>query len=105
MLLLIPIFWSVFAITDLSQIGTFFSRMFPFFSKPEFLVSFDLATFFKQYGVLFAVGIPLSTPIGKKIYYSIKNNIIGAVIFAATFGLSVYFLCIGLNDPFLYFRF
>lgn len=105
MLFLIPIFWSVFAITDLSQIGVFFSRMFPFFRTPEFLVSFDASTFFKKYGVLFIIGIIFSTPIGKKIYYSIKNNIIGAVVLAAIFGLSVYFLCIGLNDPFLYFRF
>ena len=105
MLLLIPLFWSIFAITDLSQLGGFFSRLFPFGAQPEFVVHLDVAVFLKQYGVLFLAGILLSTPLGRKIYLRIKDNALGAVVLCAIFALSVYFLCIGLNDPFLYFRF
>lgn len=105
MILLIPLFWSVFAITDLGQLGVFFSRLFPFFSKPEFSVPFEPLKFLRQYGVFFLAGILLSTPLGKKIFYKVKDNFLGAVLLGGMFALSIYFLCIGLNDPFLYFRF
>lgn len=105
MILLIPLFWSVFAITDMQQIGAFFSRLFPFCSKAEFTVPFEPLKFLRQYGIFFLAGILLSTPLGKKIFNKIKDNIFGAVLLGGMFALSIYFLCIGLNDPFLYFRF
>lgn len=105
MIFLIPLFWSVFAITDIGQIGVFFSRLFPIFAKSEFTVPFDGLKFLRSYGVFFALGILLSTPIGKKIFYRIKDNVFGWIVLCGIFAFSVYFLCIGLNDPFLYFRF
>lgn len=105
MILLIPLFWSVFAITDMEQLGTFFSRLFPFFSKAEYTVPFEPLKFLRQYGVFFLAGILLSTPLGKKIFYKVKDNLLGAILLGGMFALSIYFLCIGLNDPFLYFRF
>ena len=105
MILLIPLFWSVFAITDMEQLGTFFSRLFPFFSKAEYTVPFEPLKFLRQYGVFFFAGILLSTPLGKKIFYKVKDNLLGAILLGGMFALSIYFLCIGLNDPFLYFRF
>lgn len=105
MILLIPLFWSVFAITDMEQLGTFFSQLFPFFSKAEYTVPFEPLKFLRQYGVFFLAGILLSTPLGKKIFYKVKDNLLGAILLGGMFALSIYFLCIGLNDPFLYFRF
>ncbi len=106
MILLIPLSWMPFAITDLSQIRDMFSRLFPFFiSKDAYTVPFDLISWAKQYGLLTAGGIILATPLGRKAYAKIKDNVFGAVVLAAMFVLSIYFLCIGLNDPFLYFRF
>ena len=105
MILLIPLFWSVFAITDMEQLGTFFSRLFPFFSKAEYTVPFEPLKFLRQYGVFFLAGILLSTPLGKKIFYKVKDNLLGAILLGGMFAISIYFLCIGLNDPFLYFRF
>lgn len=105
MILLIPLFWSVFAITDMEQLGTFFSRLFPFFSKAEYTVPFEPLKFLRQYGVFFLAGILLSTPLGRKIFYKVKDNLLGAILLGGMFALSIYFLCIGLNDPFLYFRF
>ncbi len=105
MILLIPLFWSVFAITDMEQLGAFFSRLFPFFSKAEYTVPFEPLKFLRQYGVFFLAGILLSTPLGKKIFYKVKDNLLGAILLGGMFALSIYFLCIGLNDPFLYFRF
>lgn len=105
MILLIPLFWSVFAITDMEQLGAFFSRLFPFFSKAEYTVPFEPLKFLRQYGAFFLAGILLSTPLGKKIFYKVKDNLLGAILLGGMFALSIYFLCIGLNDPFLYFRF
>ena len=53
MLLLIPLFWSIFAITDLSQLGGFFSRLFPLRRTAGIRGALDVAVFLKQYGVLF----------------------------------------------------
>ena len=66
---------------------------------------FEPLKFLRQYGVFFLAGILLSTPLGKKIFYKVKDNLLGAILLGGMFALSIYFLCIGLNDPFLYFRF
>lgn len=105
MALLIPTFWSVFAITDIEQIGTFFSRLFPFFGKSEYTVPFDILKFLRSYGMFFVLGILFSTPVGKILYRKYKDSVVCDIILCAIFAFSVYFLCIGLNDPFLYFRF
>ncbi len=106
MIVLIPLSWMLFALTAFSQIRDIFFRLFPFFvSKEVYTVPFDFVSWAKQYGVLTVAGVVLSTPLGRKVYGKIKDNVFGAAVLAGIFALSVYLLCIGVNDPFLYFRF
>lgn len=106
MLLLIPLSWSLFAITDLSQLSLFFGRLFPFFGSAAAPVfRYDFLKYTKQYGVLLLCGFLFSTKFPTKLYKKIKSNLIGAVLLLVIFWASVYCLYIGLNDPFLYFRF
>ena len=106
MLLLIPISWTLFSITDFQQMGVFFSKLFPFFgSAGEALFEQDYIVYGKEYAVFLIIGVIFCTKIPLKIYEWIKNSIIGDVVIAAIFLGSFYCLYMGMNDPFLYFRF
>ena len=105
MILLIPLSWMLFAITDFSQLGLFFSRLFPLngsFSGP---FPGDWLEPLKDYGPLLAAGVLFCTPLPAKIWGKIEKTLLGPVILLAIFWGAVYCLYRGLNDPFLYFRF
>ena len=60
MIPLIMISWAIFALTDFSQMGLFFSRLFAFDMGDDWLY------FLKNYGVTFLLGIIFATPMLKK---------------------------------------
>lgn len=106
MIIIIPVTWMIFQITDLSQLGAMLLRMFPFLPQhANVLVPGDYLNALKTYGWLLAAGIVLSTELPAKIFNRIKNSVIGGLILGAIFAASIYLLNMGLNDPFLYFRF
>ena len=105
MFLLIPLSWMLFAITDFSQLGLFFSRMFPLdgsFSGP---FPGDWLEPLKDYGLLLAAGVLFCTPLPAKVWEKIEKTPLAPLILLAIFWGAVYCLYRGLNDPFLYFRF
>ena len=106
MLVCIPLTWAVFAITDISQIGVFFSRLFPFFGQRVWSIfRYDYVKYADIYGVLLLVGLLFSTRLPYKLMKRIKSKVIIFIILTAIFAGSVYCMWLGLNDPFLYFRF
>ena len=107
MLLLIPLSWSVFAITDISQLGIFLSRLFPFFGETSGTVyEYDYIKYFKMYYPFFIAGFILSSSLPYRILMKIKdNNIIIDLLLAVIFAGSLYCMYKGFDDPFLYFRF
>ncbi len=103
---LIPITFLVFAVTDLSELGVYFERLFPFLPGEPFMVmEGDWIQRMSMYGVFLAVGILFCTDLPRRVYERIKHTIWGTLILLAIFWGSVYYLYLGLNDPFLYFRF
>lgn len=106
MLLLIPLSWSVFAITDMQQMGIFFSRLFPFFSNGyEPLFPGDYLKYLGMYYPFFIAGFLLSTKLPFNILKKIENkHIIRLILLAILLG-SVYCMYRGFDDPFMYFRF
>ncbi len=106
MLLLIPLTWSVFAITDIRQLGIFFTRLFPFL-KPGFVPLFpgDYLKYLGMYYPFFIIGILFSTKLPFNILKRIKNKYIIRLILLAILLGSVYCMYRGFDDPFLYFRF
>lgn len=105
MLFCIPLSWMLFAITDLKQISLYFSRLFPFFSAAEPVFSGDFLKYSGTYGLLLAVCLLFCTKLPGRIYARIQKTLAGNLFLLVVFWASVYCLYIGLNDPFLYFRF
>lgn len=106
MFLLIPLSFLVFAVTDMGQLGIYFERLFPFLPGEAINISpGDYIVHAKQYGILLIIGMVFCTPWPRRIYKRIKNNLLGTLLLLSIFWLSVYCLYMGLNDPFMYFRF
>ena len=47
----------------------------------------------------------MSTSVPERIFARVRNGIIGTAVLFVVFWVSVYLIYLGLNDPFLYFRF
>ena len=106
MILIIPLSFLVFAITDLGDLAIYFERLFPFLpGEPINIMDGDYLKYGAMYGVLLLIGIVFCTEWPRRIYERIKHTIWGTLILLAIFWGSVYYLYLGLNDPFLYFRF
>ena len=97
--LLIAFSWMLFAITDFRQIGIFFSRRF------SFTAGSDALYYLRNYGVVLALGIVLSTPLLSPLYEKIKNRVPGILVSLALLFASVAYLADAGYNPFLYFRF
>lgn len=106
MALLIPITWSIFAITDMSQLVTFFTRLFPFFGQGVWSIfRYDYLKYWNIYWPFLIAGFFFSTRIPFRLLRKIKNPIVINILLVVIFGASVYCMYQGFDDPFLYFRF
>ena len=105
MILYILVSWTIFAISDFSQLAMYLARMFPFFGMGHTLNSYDFVKYLTDYGVLLICCILFCTAGPEKLYHRFKNKLGGIAIALIIFWYSVYYLAIGMNNPFLYFRF
>ena len=101
MLFLIPLTWMIFAITDMHDLGVYAGRLIGISASEGGTVFAGDFT----YGGLMAICAVLSVSGPAKLFNKIKDNVLGSLILFAIFWGSIYCLYIGLNDPFLYFRF
>jgi alginate O-acetyltransferase complex protein AlgI len=96
--------WTIFAMSDFGELGTYLLHMFDF----SWFDSLDISIFIwllKDYGWLIIGGILLATPYPMKLFSKIRDKLCGTVILFIIFWWCVYYLSIGENNPFLYFRF
>lgn len=105
MILYILVSWTIFAISDFNQLAMYLARMFPFFGMGHTLNSYDFVKYLTDYSVLLICCILFCTAGPEKLYHRFKNKLGGIVIALFIFWYSVYYLAIGMNNPFLYFRF
>lgn len=106
MILWIPLSWLVFVITDLSQLGIYLQKLFPFFgSTGTVLFQEDYLKYGKTYGVYLVLGILFATGVQEKLLKKNKNRLWVILLLLALFWASVYCMYLGMDDPFLYFRF
>lgn len=106
MILWIPLSWLVFVITDLSQLGIYLQKLFPFFgSAGTVLFQGDYLKYGKTYGIYLVLGILFATGIQEKLLKKNKNRLWVILLLLALFWASVYCMYLGMDDPFLYFRF
>ena len=100
MIPLIIISWAIFAITDFSQMGLFFSKMFAFSGGDDWIY------FIRNYGVTFIFGILFSTPALRPVYNICeRKEVLGVILYGSIFIMSVAYLVDATYNPFLYFRF
>ena len=104
MLVLIPVSWAVFSVSDLGQLGAYFGRLLPLFSHAA-AYPLDFLKYGKTYGVFLVLGLVCSTSLPAYVYRRFKGTWAGAVILAVLFWLCLFCLSKGMNDPFMYFRF
>ena len=105
MILLIPLSWMLFAITDFSQLGIFFTRLFPFDGSFAGAFAGDVLKYGQIYGLWLGVGLLFCTPLPKKLWDKLNKTPLSIPILLVIFWAAVYCLYKGMNDPFLYFRF
>lgn len=106
MILWIPLSWLVFVITDLSQLGIYLQKLFPFFgSTGTVLFQGDYLKYGKTYGIYLVLGILFATGVQEKLLKKNKNSLWVILLLLALFWASVYCMYLGMDDPFLYFRF
>ena len=106
MILWIPLSWLVFVITDLSQVGIYLQKLLPFFGNAgTVLFQGDYLKYGKTYGIYLVLGILFATGVQEKLLKKNKNRLWVILLLLALFWASVYCMYLGMDDPFLYFRF
>ena len=101
-LFVIVLGWGLFAITDLGQLGIFFSRLFSFTGGDDWMF------YLRDYAEIFIFGILFSMPILNKIRDALpqKASMPVRIVFSGVvLLLSVAYLVDYSYNPFLYFRF
>lgn len=102
----LPLTWVAFAITDVQQLGVYFSRLFPFFGAGAAGVQpLDYVQKWQSYWPLFVAGILFSTPLPARLFDKIREKWTGAVCVMVVLAVSVYYMTVSANNPFLYFSF
>jgi len=105
-LFVVPLTWMAFAIGDVRQLGIYFTRLFPFLNQTGRVMDrFDYVKYLSDYWSLFALGIIFSTPIPAALYKVVGKKWIGSIAVAVILILSIYYLAVSTNNPFMYFNF
>ncbi len=106
LLFVVPLTWVAFAVTDIGQLGVYFTRLFPFFGETAAMVNrLDYVKYMNSYWPLFLLGAVFSTPYPVRIYEAVKKKWAGTIAVALILVLDLYYLAISTNNPFMYFNF
>ena len=103
----IPLTWLGFAVTDLEQMVMYLMRLFPFVVSNQHFIYYpgDFIKYGKIYFISLVAGVIFMTGMPRKIYEAHKSSFLTALLLLVVFWICVYFMKIGADDPFLYFRF
>lgn len=98
-IVLIGLSWMIFAITDIKELGIYFSKLI------AFGIDNNAIYFVRNYGIILIVGCVLSTPIFKGLYERNRKKPLGVILLCLILVTSVAYLTDATYNPFLYFRF
>ena len=104
-LILIPVTWVVFAITDMGQLAAYLGNMFGIHSTEVMVGTQQLIRYMKEYWVLLIACIVFITPFPAKLFHRCRDRWFTVVVLLLVFWFSVHEIMVGSNNPFLYFRF
>jgi alginate O-acetyltransferase complex protein AlgI len=104
-IILIPLTWVIFAITDLKELKVYFTRLFPFFGGGVAVNHGDFAKYIGIYWPFFTAAILLCVPVFYNLLVWKRKNPVVILFLLAVFWVSVYFASISAGNPFMYFSF
>lgn len=104
-LILIPMTWVIFAITDLRQLGAYLGNMIGLHNTEIMVGTTQFLRYLREYGILLAACVLFATPYPGKWYHKWKDRWFTVLILLVIFWFSVHEIIVGNNNPFLYFRF
>jgi alginate O-acetyltransferase complex protein AlgI len=107
MLILIPVSWMVFAITDIKQVILYIARMFfiPIKGMVEINTKEILLKYIGEYWWMLLICAICATPLPMKLLDKFYNNLITKLVLLVLFWISIYLILVSAENPFLYFRF
>ena len=104
LLLVIPMSWMSFAITDLSQLQVYLDKML--WLVPGFSGGYEDAwKALSTYGGLLLVSGLACTPVIEKLYHKWQDKLPVKVLLAGLFWYCIWRLLLEGNNPFMYFSF
>lgn len=105
MLFVIPFSWLLFALEDVSAIAVYFTRLLPFFGGGIAVNPLDFLPYLQKFGLFLLVGLLLCGEKPRQIWQKYYKSPVGTIVCFILFWLSVYFMAVAANDPFMYFSF
>ena len=106
MLLMIPVSWLIFAVSDMGQIGIYLGKLFPMKEQAALAVfTGDFLKYGKMYMLPLIAAFLCCTGIPRKIYDAKKYTVIVTFILVLLFWACIYCMYMGMDDPFLYYQF
>lgn len=104
-LLLIPVTWIVFAVTDLGQLAAYLGNLFGVHGDVPLVGVQQLARYLKEYWVLLIACAVFATPYPAKLYDKYASRWFTVAALLVIFWLSVHGIAAGDNNPFMYLKF
>jgi alginate O-acetyltransferase complex protein AlgI len=104
-ILLIPVTWVIFAITDMGQLVAYLGNLVGVHSAETLVGVSHFVRYLKEYGGLLFVCALFATPYPARWYRKWKDRWFAVLMLLIIFWLSVHEIIVGSNNPFLYFRF
>lgn len=103
--LLIPVTWVIFAITDMGQLAGYLGNLVGYHREGILVGATQLVRYLKEYGALLVACVIFATPLPAKLYWKWKDRWFAVLVLLGIFWWSVKEIVSGSNNPFLYFRF
>ena len=104
-LVLIPLTWVVFAISDNVMLADYFKRLFPFFGEGIAVNQGDFMKNVQIYAIILAAGLLLLIPGLYSYFEKHRKHPVFTVLLLALFWACVYSLSNAAGNPFMYFKF
>lgn len=105
MMAVIPLSWAVFAHDEWGKLTCFFGRLFAVGNASGSVYTGDYIKYIREYGICLLLCLLFTTRIPQKLWKVLKRTYTGQMLLAGIFVAAVYFLYIGLDNPFLYYQF
>ena len=105
LLFVIPQTWVIFRITRLSDVGAYFSRLFPFFGTHSAVSAQDALKLLASYWWLLLLAIFFCLPQPRRFYEKHRGTLLIDLPLFVLFWVCVYFIATSSGNAFLYSRF